>query len=91
MIFNPSEYMECRSWHSVAREHGAILRPDMQKGKVYLHQLFTTCFVEFETLEAAQEFRKYADQNLLYWDYDPVATIDTNRSEVVESWANHMA
>ena len=62
------EYMECRDWHDEARKKGAILRPDMQKGKVYLYQLFTTCFVEFETKEAADAFRKYADSCLSYWD-----------------------
>ena len=58
----------------------------MQRGKVYLYQLYTTCFVEFDTLEQATAFRRYADENIEYWDYDPVATIDTNDPETVQRW-----
>ena len=83
-------WMECRPWHMVARDHGAILRPYMRLDKVYLYQMFTTCFVEFNTKEEALAFRKYADENIPYWDYDPVAVIDTSDSEVVERWKVHM-
>ena len=76
--------MEGRGWHKAAAERGAKLRPDMQRGKVYLYQLCTTCFVEFDTMEQARAFRQYANENLEYWDYDPVATIDTNDPEDVQ-------
>lgn len=78
--------VEIRGWHPIAVERGAILRPYMQRGKVYLFQMYTTCFVEFENMETALEFRKYADENIPYWNYEPVATIDTNDPEVVERW-----
>lgn len=84
------DIMEGRGWHNIARNRGAILRPSMKHGKVYLYQLYTTCFVEFENMEAALEFRKYADENIAYWDYDPVATLDTNNPEVVERWKDNM-
>ena len=42
------------------------------------------------TKEEALAFRKYADENIPYWDYDPVAVIDTSDSEVVERWKVHM-
>ena len=84
------DVMEGRGWHSVARNKGAILRPSMKRGKVYLYQLYTTCFVEFENMEAALAFRKYADENIAYWDYDPVATLDTNNPEVIERWKENM-
>lgn len=83
-------YMEGASWYRVARDHGAILRPYMQLNKVYLHQMFSTCFAEFNTKDEALAFRKYADENIPYWDYDPVAVIDTSDSEVVERWKVHM-
>ena len=82
--------MEIRGWHPVAAERGAILRPYMQRGKVYLYQMYTTCFVEFENMEAALAFRKYADENLPYWDYEPVTTLDTSDPEVIERWKVHM-
>ena len=82
--------MEGRSWHKAAAERGAKLRPDMQRGKVYLYQLYTTCFVEFDTMEQARAFRQYANENLDYWDYDPVATIDTNDPEDVQHWKKFM-
>ena len=82
--------MEGSGWHKVAAERGAKLRPDMQRGKVYLYQLYTTCFVEFDTLEQARAFRQYANENLKYWDYDPVATIDTNDPETVKHWGKFM-
>lgn len=87
---NVGGIMEGRGWHSIAREKGAVLRPNMQRGKVYLYQLYTTCFVEFESMEAAIAFRKYADENIAYWDYDPVATLDTSDPEIVERWKVHM-
>lgn len=82
--------MEGSSWHKVAAERGAKLRPDMQRGKVYLYELYTTCFVEFDTLEQATAFRRYADESIKYWDYDPVATIDTNDPETVQRWKEFM-
>lgn len=82
--------MEGSGWHKVAAERGAKLRPDMQRGKVYLYELYTTCFVEFDTLEQATAFRRYADENIEYWDYDPVATIDTNDPETVQRWKEFM-
>ena len=59
-------------------------------GECQLYQLFTTCFVEFDTLEQARAFRQYANENLEYWDYDPVATIDTNDPEDVQLWEKFM-
>lgn len=83
--------MEGRSWHRIARDDfGAKLRPDMQRGKAYLYQIFTTCFVEFDTVKAAQDFRDYADDTLEYWDFDPVTLIDTNIEEQCQRWAEHM-
>lgn len=80
--------MEGRGWHKVAAERGAKLRPDMQRGKVYLYQLYTTCFVEFETVEQAKMFCQYADQNLRGWNVDPVVIIDTKDPESVKGWGN---
>ena len=82
--------MEGRPWCRIAREHGAKLVSEMVPGKVYLYQLFTTCFVEFDTVEKAQAFREYADKNLPYWDYDPVAMIDTNDPHARKLWKEHM-
>lgn len=82
--------MEGRYWHKVALEHGITVRPNMRKGKIYLYELYTTCFVEFDTLEQVNEFRAYADKNIPYWDYDPVIVIDTNDEKIVEKWKFHI-
>lgn len=80
--------LEGRKWHQAAKENGYPLRGDMQRGKVYLHQIYTTIFVEFDTVEAAEDFRKSLDCTFPYWDYDPVATLDTNKAETAERWSN---
>ena len=79
--------LEGRQWHKVAKENGLPLRGDMQRGKVYLYQIYSTIFVEFDTVEDAEDFRKYLDSTLPYWDYDPVATLDTNKAETAERWS----
>ena len=80
--------LEGRKWHRVAKENGYQLRSDMTLGKVYLYQIYTSIFVEFDTVEAAEDFRKSLDCTFPYWDYDPVATLDTNKSETAERWSN---
>lgn len=79
--------LEGRHWHKVAKANGCPLRGDMQRGKVYLYQIYTTIFVEFDTVEDAEDFRKYLDSTVPYWDYDPVATLDTNKAETAERWS----
>lgn len=80
--------LEGRKWHQVAKENGYPLRGAMQRGKVYLYQIYTTIFVEFDTVEAAEDFRKSLDCTFPYWDYDPLATLDTNKAETAERWSN---
>lgn len=82
--------MEGSSWHKTAVEKGAVLRPKMRPGKVYLYQMFTTCFAEFETVDQAKMFCQYADQHIHGWNVDPVIIIDTNDPEAVKSWGNLM-
>lgn len=41
-------------------------------------------------LEQTRAFRQYANENLECWDYDPVATIDTNDPEDVQPWEKFM-
>ena len=64
--------------------------PGFIRGECQLYQLYTTCFVEFDTLEQARAFRQYANENIECWDYDPVATIDTNDPEDVQHWKKFM-
>lgn len=92
-IRSPSQQrpvMEGSGWHKTAAERGAILRPKMRPGKVYLYQMFTTCFAEFETVDQAKMFCQYADQHIHGWNVDPVIIIDTNDPEAVKSWGNLM-
>lgn len=55
----------------------------MKPGRVYLYQIYNELFEEFETMQDAEAFRKYADENIPYWDWDPVKTIDLNDPEMV--------
>ena len=55
----------------------------MKPGRVYLCQIYNELFEEFETVQDAEAFRQYADENIPYWDYDPVKTIDLNDPEMV--------
>ncbi len=83
--------MEGRPWHSISRDKfNAKIVSVMVKDKYYLHQMYTTCFVEFESLEKLEEFKKYADENITYWNYDPVLTIDTSDENQVEMWREHI-
>lgn len=82
--------MEGSSWHKIAMDNGAKLRPNMQKGKFYLYELFTTCFVEFDTLGKLTEFRCYANKNIPYWDYYQICIINTNNPIDVKKWENFM-
>ena len=83
--------MEGRSWHVVARDKfGAKIVPDMALNKWYLHQMYTTCFAEFESKRQLERFKDYADRKLIYWDYAPVAVINTSNPEMVEMWKQHM-
>lgn len=80
--------MEVSNWHLTAQKKGAKLKPYMQLGNWYIYQLYTSCFVEFDTLDKLLDFRRYADKNIPYWDYDPVCIINTNDSKDIEYWKN---
>lgn len=79
-------FLEGRSWHKIAQEQGFPLRESMSIGKIYLYQLYTSIFVEFNDIESAKNFRKYMDYIDRYWSYDPVALLDTNDKDVVCRW-----
>lgn len=55
----------------------------MKPGRVYLYQIYNELFEEFENMQDAEAFRQYADENIPYWNYDPVKTIDLNDHEMV--------
>lgn len=79
-------FLEGRGWHKTAREHGFPLRESMSIGKIYLYQLYTSIFVEFNDIESAKNFIKHMDSIDKYWSYDPVALIDTNDKDTVCRW-----
>jgi hypothetical protein len=75
---------ECNCWRCTAEKLFNTKRASkMQVGKVYLYQMYSESFEEFDTLEEAKRFRDYADENIPYWDYDPVFTIDLNDEEQI--------
>lgn len=76
------------SWPYCARKlYGVEIRySQMLRGKYYLHELYTEYFVEFSSIEDAEAFRKWADENLPYWDYNCVVTIDPCAPDLLEVW-----
>lgn len=80
--------MEVDTWQLVAEKRGAKIRENLRLGKYYLYQMFTTCFVEFDTLGQLTEFRCYADKNIPYWDYDGITVINTNNPYHISAWEN---
>jgi hypothetical protein len=76
-IYKEPEKTKCNCWRCIAeRLFNARSVSKMKVGKVYLYQMYSESFEEFDTLEDAKSFRDYADENISYWDYDPVSTID---------------
>lgn len=84
--------MEGPSWYQEAQDrfHAGIVGK-MQRGKAYLYQLYTTCFLEFDTLEEAEACYEWAEENILYFGYDPVSVIDTSNPEHVKRWKDFIA
>lgn len=75
---------ECKCWQCRAERMFPAKRVRyMKPGRVYLYQIYNELFEEFETMQDAEAFRQYADENIPYWDYDPVKTIDLNDPEMV--------
>lgn len=81
---------EGRGWMKHVEECGGKIVSDMVKGKVYLHQMYTTVFIEFGTKEEVDHFKEIMDKTSPYWDYDPVSVIDTTDQEQCEKWAMHI-
>lgn len=83
--------MEGPSWYQEAREKfQAGIVGKMQRGKAYLYQLYTTCFLEFDTPEEAKVCYEWAEENVLYFGYDPVSIIDTSNPADVKRWRNFL-
>ena len=77
---------ECNCWHCNAERLFHARRVsinELKLGKVYLYQKFNEMLEEFDTLEGAKQFVEYADENLPYWNYDPVTIIDLNNEEQI--------
>lgn len=83
--------LEGRSWGRVAMDkYGAIPCKYMDKNGYYLYQMFTEVHFKFKSLEDIINFREYIETIDSYWDYDPVATIDTYNEEDCKIWESQM-
>lgn len=60
----PAGTLEGSSWHHEAKRHGAALRAKMIPGKVYLYQLYTEIFAEFDSVGQANRFRETMSDSL---------------------------
>ncbi len=84
-------FLEGRSWMKrVFNEFDAKPVGTMKENKYYLHQLYTTVFIEFETMEELEKCKKWLNENVEYWDYDPVVTLDTSDKETIRIWKEQM-
>lgn len=84
--------LEGRSWGRIAIDKfDAIPCAYMKKDGYYLYQIFTEVHFKFKSLEEIEKFREYIETIDPYWDYDPVATIDTHDEETCKTWASQMA
>lgn len=78
-------------WYGEARDkYGARIVEEMVPDKAYLHQLFSTCFLEFESLDAAKAYYEKGKKEDPFFDIDPVAVIDTSDPEARKKWERHM-
>lgn len=78
-------------WYGKARDkHGARIVGEMIPDKVYLYTLFATCFLEFDSLEDARACYDEEKKEDPFFDYDPVAVIDTHDPEARKRWESHM-
>ena len=66
------------NWYEYAKFRGAKFKSFMRPNKVYLYAMYSETFVEFDNIEIVESVRKYCDENIPYWDYDPVYTFDLN-------------
>ena len=81
------EYLEGRGWmENVFKNFDAIPVGKMKRNKYYLYQLYTTLFIEFKTIEELENCKKWLNENDEYWNYDPVATLDTSDDDVIKRW-----
>lgn len=70
---------ECNCWRCQAeRLFHAKRVMKMKRGGVYLRQMYSESFEEFEDREDAESFRRYADAHIDCWDFDPVFLYDLN-------------
>lgn len=85
------ELLEAPCWYGEARDkYGAKIVEEMVPDKTYLYQLYSTCFLEFDSLDAAKSYYDEGKREDPYFDIDPVTIIDTHDPEVRERWKGHM-
>ena len=78
-------------WYGKARDkYGAKIVDEMVPDKAYLYQFFATCFLEFDSLEAAKAYYEEGKKEDPDFDIDPVAVIDTHDPETRKKWEMHM-
>lgn len=85
------ELLEAPYWYGKARDkYGAKIVEEMIPDKAYLYQLYSTCFLEFDSLEAAKSYYEEEKKEDPYFDIEPVAIIDTHDPEARKRWKGHM-
>lgn len=83
--------MEGPSWYQEAREKfQAGIVGKMQRGKAYLYQLYTTCFLEFDTLEEAKDCKTWAENHPEMCGHGLIALIDTTDEESFKCWKDYL-
>ena len=75
--------LEGRCWMDTAIKHGGKIvgLNDIKRdsGKFYLYQIYTTCFIEFNSMDELKSCVEILNKEEKYWDYDPVLKLSANQ------------
>ena len=75
--------LEGRRWMDTAIKHGGkvvgLSSITRDSGKFYLYQVYTTCFIEFNSMDELNSCVEILDKEEEYWDYDPVLKLSANK------------
>lgn len=85
----PLRNMEGPLWYSQAAEKFEANIVDlMNPGCFYLQQLFSTAFLEFDSLQKAKDCKTWAENHPEMCGNDAIALIDTTDEESFKRWKN---
>lgn len=87
----PLRNMESPLWYSQAAEKFEANIVDlMNPGRFYLQQLFSTAFLEFDSLQKAKDCKTWAENHPEMCGHGLIALIDTTDEESFKCWKDYL-